>query len=269
MNWFDLRIMHFLNSFARRSWAVDATLVQVADNRFLVGGVLMVMLWWAWTHHGKGNVEVRKTLALNLVLTAVGVLVARVLALSLPFRHRPFHNPLLNFQPPYTLDVNSAIHWSSFPSDHAVVIFCVAAGLCMVSRRLGAWAMGYAILINLPRIYVGIHYPTDVVAGALLGIGVAFLARAARLRKAVEGALNYLDERPDYAYPLLFAWTFEMGEMFDSARRLGVLGVQIALRNPAVQVAEVAASLILAALLCFLAWARWKNAIPRPKQQRG
>lgn len=257
MNWFDLWIIHFVNSFARRSWVADAVVVEISRNGFLVGGVLMAMFWWAWIEHGRKSIEKRETLVLTLVVTTFAVLVARGLALGLPYRERPIHNPLLHFQVPYTSSANALIHWSSFPSDHAVVIFCMAAGLWIVSRRLGVLAISYAVLSTLPRLYIGAHYPTDCLSGALLGIGLANLAKIKSLRNAAGTALNYLDRRPAYLYTLLFVWTFEMGEMFDSVRHVGVLGLEIARKHPSWYLEEIAASLLLAGLLCVLAWLVW------------
>jgi undecaprenyl-diphosphatase len=57
----------------------------------------------------------------------------------------------------------------SFPSDHAVMAGAVAAGLWWVDRRLGLLAALAAVAMACARVYVGAHYPLDVVAG--LGVG--------------------------------------------------------------------------------------------------
>src|ERR1019366_3516273 len=148
-----------------------------------------------------------------------------------------------------TVSPELLIHWSSFPSDHAAVAFCLAAGLWMVSRRLGALAITYAALSNLPRIYCGYHYPTDILVGALLGTGFAFLTAVPSLRNIARVSLNYLGRRPAYLYCLLFMWTFEIAEMFDSLRLIGVLGVKIALKYPRWEMEEVLGSMLMIGLL--------------------
>lgn len=57
----------------------------------------------------------------------------------------------------------------SFPSDHAVMAGAVAAGALLVDRRLGVVASVLAVLMAFARVYVGAHYPLDVVAGLALG----------------------------------------------------------------------------------------------------
>ncbi len=77
----------------------------------------------------------------------------------------------------------------SFPSDHATAAGAVAAGLLIADRRWGLIASVLAVAMALARVYVGAHYPSDVVAGLLLGavvagggglIAVPLLTRAAR-----------------------------------------------------------------------------------------
>jgi undecaprenyl-diphosphatase len=69
----------------------------------------------------------------------------------------------------------------SFPSGHAAGSFTVAVMLAVVliaqgRRRLGALAVALAVLVAWSRVYLGVHFPVDVVGGALLGsaVGVAF-----------------------------------------------------------------------------------------------
>lgn len=95
---------------------------------------------------GGKNPKERELLLFGLFASTFAVLVARILALTLPFRVRPLQNPLLDFKLPHSMDPNTLIGWSSFPSDHAVLFFCLAMSLWLVSKRLGAVALVYALL---------------------------------------------------------------------------------------------------------------------------
>lgn len=72
----------------------------------------------------------------------------------------------------------------SFPSGHAAVSFACATVLALAVPRLRVPLYALAALIAFSRVYVGVHYPGDVVAGAVLGIAIAIalrkLARALR-----------------------------------------------------------------------------------------
>ncbi len=59
---------------------------------------------------------------------------------------------------------------NSFPSSHASNVFGAAALFWLVRGRRWLWGFLVAALVGLSRIYVGVHYPSDVLAGALLGM---------------------------------------------------------------------------------------------------
>lgn len=63
-------------------------------------------------------------------------------------------------------------HSPSFPSNHAANCFAAAAVLSSLGRGVARISFLLAALVALSRVYLGVHYPLDVVAGALLGLGV-------------------------------------------------------------------------------------------------
>ena len=81
----------------------------------------------------------------------------------------------------------------SFPSDHATVAGAVAMGLLLANRRWGFVAAIAAVLMALTRVYVGAHYPGDVLAGLALGAAVAAAGHTLIvpvLRRAVSKTAN-------------------------------------------------------------------------------
>lgn len=92
------------------------------------------------------------------------------------FYHRP--RPFIALDLPHLLTEMSY----SFPSGHSIFFFALAAGVFAQNRRVGSWLFVAALLIGLGRIAAGVHYPSDIVGGALLGILVGFLG--ARLLRA-------------------------------------------------------------------------------------
>ena len=77
------------------------------------------------------------------------------------------------------------------PSGHTARAFAVAALLASTVRpRWGALALGLAAMVGISRIYLGLHWPSDVLAGALLGIVLA-----ASMRRAGKGDNAYTEGR--------------------------------------------------------------------------
>ncbi|MDW6022538.1 phosphatase PAP2 family protein [Mesorhizobium sp. BAC0120] len=67
----------------------------------------------------------------------------------------------------------------SFPSDHATATFAIAAAFLLHGmRRIGLWFLAGAILVTVSRVYIGTHYMSDVLGGALTGVAAAMLVLA-------------------------------------------------------------------------------------------
>ena len=104
-----------------------------------------------------------------VVAVAVTYILVDVALKPLVCRDRPFD--VADFE----LLVSAPDTWS-FPSGHTASAFAGAAAILIHSRRWGAVAMVYAALVGVSRLYLCVHWPTDVVAGALIGVAVAFAA---------------------------------------------------------------------------------------------
>lgn len=83
----------------------------------------------------------------------------------------------------------------SFPSDHATMAGAVAVGLLVAAPRSGRWAAVAALAMAATRVYVGAHYPQDVLAGLLLG-GIVAGAGWLLLRRPLTAVTGWLRGRP-------------------------------------------------------------------------
>ncbi|MER6261255.1 phosphatase PAP2 family protein [Streptomyces sp900105245] len=78
----------------------------------------------------------------------------------------------------------------SFPSNHAAIAAAAAVALLFVSRRLGALAVVAACAMAVSRVWVGAHYPHDVLAGVVVGAVAALLAMSALRGRAQAAAMR-------------------------------------------------------------------------------
>ncbi len=83
---------------------------------------------------------------------------------------------------PYDLNTDIEIlveHLSdySFPSGHTLASFEAATAIMLNNKKIGVMALIFATLIAISRIYLYVHYPSDVLFGIIMGTGIAFLAK--------------------------------------------------------------------------------------------
>ena len=157
-----------------------------------------------------------------IIGSLMAILIGRGLVNILPYKPRPFFNPDLIFTLPYGVNPKWWSNLSSFPSDHAVLFYSVATGLLYASRRIGIFALIYTtFFICLPRIYLGLHYPTDILAGAFVGCTVSLATIHLLDDKPIILRLGqYITNKPEFFYPAFFFVTYQITDMFENSRTL-------------------------------------------------
>jgi undecaprenyl-diphosphatase len=164
----DWNLFRILNSLAGRSPVLDA-LIRLLMNDYLITTALVLLPFVLWFSGSSQEERERNQLALPSAIAAMfaGNLFIKLLNL-LFYRPRPFaaHAIHLLFYRPSD---------SSFPSNATSVGFSMATAVWLFNRKAG-WAMYIlALLFGLSRVVGGVHYPTDVLAGAVIGIAAGYL----------------------------------------------------------------------------------------------
>jgi len=222
VNEFDRTLIASVNQYSQRSRVFDKTIDLLSKNHLFKGGVFMTLFWWLW-FRGDGLQAVRRThILITLGVSVVNMAFVRVIALMAPLRLRPLYEPGLGFRIPLGENPHALDGWSSFPSDHAGLFFGLATGLLFVSRRIGVFTLIYTtVFIALPRIYLGLHYPTDILVGAISGIGLTLAANFyLAQRPAVQVVMGWSNKSPGEFYAIFFLFTFQVADMFDNVRSI-------------------------------------------------
>lgn len=217
---FDTSIISFFNQISLQFPQLSPLIAVIGSNNLFKGAVISALIWWLWFKPSKMSQLTQERIISTVITSGISIILARLLAHVLPFRVRPFSNPEIGLTFPSSHE--SLEKWSSFPSDHAILFFCLATGIYLCSRALGSLAFFHAIVfVCLPRIYLGLHYPTDILAGALIGVGMGFLGNRPAVRHFIVKPINILMKKNlGLFYAISFLITFQIAEMFDSSRAL-------------------------------------------------
>lgn len=152
------RLYLAINSFARHTGWLHAPATAYAKYGVVLFALAVIAACWHWR-------DSPRLLAAS-VWAGLGTLIAeagnqplgRALGVARPYIAHPHAQVLVAKSSDF-----------SMPSDHAVMAGAVAAGLWIVSHRWGYVAAVAAVLMALTRVYVGAHYPADVLVGLLVG----------------------------------------------------------------------------------------------------
>jgi undecaprenyl-diphosphatase len=186
----DVDLLYDINGLAKDApgW-FDRIVGFVGEYGLLLAMVLLVVWCW-WSVRRRGGQDAATSVA-ALVWTPLAAALA--VLVNVPIRgfvERP--RPFRDHQGIDVLVTGKTDY--SFVSDHATITMAMAVGLFVANRKFGLVGIALALLEGFCRVYMGVHYPTDVVGGFALGTAVALLlsplamALLTPLTKAVEGS---------------------------------------------------------------------------------
>lgn len=154
----DITLLRLLNHLAGRSFFFDALIIFFAKYfQYLLVAIFLLLLFFS----GYAKLEKFRI----FYITTLSALIARLGATELIrfFYHRP--------RPFSVLPVRQLIfenEWS-FPSGHSAFFFATATTIYFYNKK---WGIGFfiaALLMNISRIIAGVHYPSDILGGAIVG----------------------------------------------------------------------------------------------------
>jgi undecaprenyl-diphosphatase len=180
----DWSILHALNGFLYRHDGVEDPLlfyVNVSEALF-IATLALVFLAASGARHAAWR---RATLA--AVLSAGAALAIAKVISELVDRARPF---VVDSGGVHLFSAHAAD--PGFPSDHATASFAIATAIFLRHRGWGVVALAAAAVLSVGRVALGVHFPSDVLAGAALGAAVALALWARPLRTRIDTLSDWL-----------------------------------------------------------------------------
>ena len=162
----DYRIYHAINQFVYHHAWLGRGLNALEKWAVPVIAVATFALWLLARPGGTRKWKLASACALGSA--ALALLINQVIG-KLWHRQRPFAaHPAAHVW-------GSRSHDPSFPSDHASAAFAIALAVFLFDRLVGSVFLAAAVVIGAGRVFIGAHYPLDVLAGSLVGLASALL----------------------------------------------------------------------------------------------
>ena len=158
----DQNIFLFINSFVGKSEIIDST-AKLLVNEYFLPTILSIILFSFWFYWREDKDTKQRSVLLSVLSVTLGSMVLVSLINFFIQRPRPFD----------VLDVNLLFYKPtdpSFPSNATVVIFALALSIFSADKKIGLVALILASIYGFLRVFVGVHFPFDVLVGAFIGI---------------------------------------------------------------------------------------------------
>lgn len=143
---------------------------RLAASDYLAPATLAFTLIVLWFGEQDARIRLKRQVGTLVSLSSMGLSGLTVFIINIfYFRPRPFAE----------LDVNLLFYRptdSSFPANSAATAFGIAFGVWGANKKIGWFALTVAGLYGLARVYAGVHYPSDILAGIVIAAGATYIA---------------------------------------------------------------------------------------------
>ena len=215
---FDYPLIALINGFAQTSTLLDRAVVDfmMLDTVKILPIVTAVVVAALMQ---KSGTDVNRTFVTALGGAFLAIVLARI-AQNISERPRPIFADLPGFQIPFGTELDIPADWSSFPSDTAALGFALATAVLLRSRALGSACVFWALVVtSLPRVYAGYHYPSDILAGGIIGVASVLAVAYFPPRRVLALSRSVMVRSQPVYYGAVFVILYATATMFFDVRQ--------------------------------------------------
>ncbi len=166
--YYDVTIFDGINGLANHSVVADAIGIFIADYVPYLLGIWLLLFFF------RPKPDLKKNRAMVFLALTSGFIARFIVkTIIVIFYQRP--RPYVSLSPLHKIVPMSPFYnFESFPSGHALFFFAVSAIVYCFNKKLGIIFFICSLCIGLARIFVGVHWPSDILGGAVLGTGIGY-----------------------------------------------------------------------------------------------
>jgi membrane-associated phospholipid phosphatase len=222
-DWLARPLANAINGFTR-DWRYADALAFALAYPTLQGVMLVSLIWCCWFSCATADLKAR--LLSGVLAATIAGLVAHVLKRTLPMPPKPIFDPALQLHLPSVLgDIETLRRTSfpdshSFPSERAALFAGLAIAILLVRPRLGWVAFGCTLAAEFARVYLGLHYPTDIAGSFCLAAAIVWLAQMRWGAALGFSLVRWEKTSPAIFYAAAFIVCYQLANAFQDLREL-------------------------------------------------
>ncbi|MBS4189506.1 undecaprenyl-diphosphatase [Bacillus sp. FJAT-49705] len=150
----DYKIFKEINQLSGRCSPIDILMILISNRIRYVFIFVLIFMWF--------RNDANKIMSRNAVISAGITMLINILIKLFYFKSRPFVKRRVGILIPSKMD-------SSFPSKHTLLVFAVSTSIFLYQRFIGSIMWILSIVTGFSRVWVGHHYPSDIIGSAFIG----------------------------------------------------------------------------------------------------
>jgi undecaprenyl-diphosphatase len=214
--WFNRPVARLLAVVSRDHQLATELAKILTENPTLHGVIIVALLWYCWFKDGP---PARAMIAVGVSGAILAGIIGRFLQRHFPTYPRPIYDPALQLPGEAVGEIiRSAAN--TFPSERATLFAGLGIVIFLVRPRLGLLAISYTLMVDTGRIYLGLHYPADLLGSVAIAAFFVWITQIPWGMAFGHALLTWESRTPSLFYTMAFLVSYQMATAFADLRAI-------------------------------------------------